>query len=452
MKRFCIILSLVTAVLGLSVSTPASAITNRDKSHVFNDTPFYDPDDTLACGADPSTEGGGTISLVGNDNEEKAFNFFVSKGLTKEQSAGIVGNLMQESNVNPKSNNTAAKPSGRSPSSIIPGVTWDGGGIAQWEGGRWTGDNGFLAFVAGKYDFAGHPQGNGKTWNILSVQLDYMWWELNHTQKGTLDAVKSKSTPAAAAQAFEVNYERAGQPEMANRVRYAEQAFARYGKNTPTSPAPTPNPTGDDTGNTTVNGDANTCSTGAQADTSDASGVFLGDTPCGDTRGTTQELAKRILACDRITFQTPQKRQYFQVVATSGTQPACGGVKISAKLLGILLSLTEKYQITLGVFASGHACNNGFHPKGMAVDLNGAKTLDGKTTTSNGGNRITYTETGASMTLLKNFYQDIGKLLSTTGGGGMGQQQCFHGPAPKVSGVVYFDDTCNHIHMDIGKR
>ena len=44
-----------------------------------------------------------SIDLNGNDNTEKTFRFFISKGLTKEQAAGITGNAIAESGVNPNS-------------------------------------------------------------------------------------------------------------------------------------------------------------------------------------------------------------------------------------------------------------------------------------------------------------------------------------------------------------
>src|SRR6476620_7954591 len=57
------------------------------------------------------------------NNPRTAFNYFVSKGLTQTQAAGIVGNLMQESSVMP----TAVQPGG------------PGRGIAQWSvGGRFN--------------------------------------------------------------------------------------------------------------------------------------------------------------------------------------------------------------------------------------------------------------------------------------------------------------------------
>src|SRR6185312_4315016 len=62
-------------------------------------------------------------ALSENANDKTAFEFFVNKGLTKTQAAGIVGNLDQESGMDPTI------------------FQYDGGpgrGIAQWSaGGRW---------------------------------------------------------------------------------------------------------------------------------------------------------------------------------------------------------------------------------------------------------------------------------------------------------------------------
>ena len=51
-----------------------------------------------------------TGTLEGSDNQQKVFNFFVSKGYTKEQAAGIVGNMMAESGVNPRHSSRAPPP------------------------------------------------------------------------------------------------------------------------------------------------------------------------------------------------------------------------------------------------------------------------------------------------------------------------------------------------------
>ena len=66
-------------------------------------TPFYDPN-AVACN---NTSNSGP--LVGSDNAQKVFNFFVSKGLTAEQAAGITGNGEAESGLNPTNTATFGK-------------------------------------------------------------------------------------------------------------------------------------------------------------------------------------------------------------------------------------------------------------------------------------------------------------------------------------------------------
>src|SRR5690349_1628456 len=75
-------------------------------------------------GCSGSIDGDDSLSEAAlSSAEHTAFNFFVSKGLTKFQAAGIVGNLMQESNVIPTAVQYGGGP---------------GRGIAQWSvGGRW---------------------------------------------------------------------------------------------------------------------------------------------------------------------------------------------------------------------------------------------------------------------------------------------------------------------------
>ncbi|MGH3056486.1 MAG: hypothetical protein ACRDL7_16045, partial [Gaiellaceae bacterium] len=98
----------------------------------------------------------------------------------------------------------------------------------------------------------------------------------------------------------------------------------------------------------------------------------------------------------------------------------------------------------------GHDCDGGFHPKGMAADFNGVNALDD---TDGTGRFITQGNFNSSK-ILRSFYSDMGNLLVQVGGGGMGQFECFAEPKPtKNSNVNYFPgDTCNHVHIDVGKR
>ncbi|MDN5727116.1 MAG: phage tail tip lysozyme, partial [Propionibacteriales bacterium] len=70
-----------------------------------------------------------TVAII-RANEKAAFDYFVAKGLTTVQAAGVIGNLDQESGMDPTISELSGGP---------------GRGIAQWSaGGRWdtyAGDN-----------------------------------------------------------------------------------------------------------------------------------------------------------------------------------------------------------------------------------------------------------------------------------------------------------------------
>jgi hypothetical protein len=213
-RHLSLFVSLLSIGALLLASSPAiAADKDYDTFCVLNDCSFYNP---YGCGP------GDFTPLVGNDNIEKAYNYFVAKGLQPYQSAGIVGNLIQESNVNPNSDNPAA--------------SGGGGGIAQWEGGRWNGENGLLNFA----------EERDRPWNDLGVQLDFIWHEMPGQHAGdvaalqavlpgatgatsALEAVSTSPDFTVAAVAFELTYERAGTPVMENRIEYAGQVVARYG-------------------------------------------------------------------------------------------------------------------------------------------------------------------------------------------------------------------------------
>lgn len=135
---------------------------------------------------------GGKINKV-NPNAVRALNYFMNKGLTREQSAGIVGNLMVESSMNTKALNP-----------------YSGAyGIAQWLGSRKTA-------LFNKY-------GNSPT---LDQQLDFIWHELNSSHSRGLRMLKQSNNPSdAAANAFGF-YEFSAGPQAAVRAMNAA------GKNT----------------------------------------------------------------------------------------------------------------------------------------------------------------------------------------------------------------------------
>lgn len=139
-------------------------------------------------------------------NEKTAFDFFVAKGLTKKQAAGIVGNFDQESGMDP-----TIKQYGGGP----------GRGIAQWSvGGRWdttSGDNEvhYTNVVLGvsRYDLEG--------------QLKFTWHELTDIGYG-YSSLKATTTVNSATTVFESKFEICGDCNTAARESFANAAYNKY--------------------------------------------------------------------------------------------------------------------------------------------------------------------------------------------------------------------------------
>ena len=95
------------------------------------------------------------LTSSGNGNEEKVWNFFKAKGVSDEATAGIMGNIYQESKFDP----TASEKGGT-------GRDDSGGyGLIQWTGGRRQ-----KLFDAAKEQ--------GKDVNDIDFQLNYLWNEV----------------------------------------------------------------------------------------------------------------------------------------------------------------------------------------------------------------------------------------------------------------------------------
>lgn len=157
-----------------------------------------------------SSSTSGASNYSGNSNAEKIWNFLRSKGFSKEATAGIMGNLQQESSLDPN----AKQKNGL------------GRGLAQWsEGERW---NSVLA----------KAQSMGKSEWDIEPQLEVLYDELNggdsatvsilNKSYGGLDGLKTMTDIQRAADAFEQSFERAGKPVMQNRYSYAQSIYDTY--------------------------------------------------------------------------------------------------------------------------------------------------------------------------------------------------------------------------------
>ena len=117
--------------------------------------------------------------------------YFVSKGLTRNQAKGIYGNLMQESRGN------------------IRAVSSDGNnsyGLAQWTGPRKQ----KLFSMYGPNPTA-------------RQQLDFLWWELNNTHKDALASLRRTNTVSDATRVFMNQFERPHKDyaNFSKRLKYA---------------------------------------------------------------------------------------------------------------------------------------------------------------------------------------------------------------------------------------
>ena len=148
----------------------------------------------------PSGPATNTADIKGNTNAEKAFNYFIDKGLSPAQAAGIVANLQAESGVKPGQHQ-------------IGGPAF---GIAQWEGGR---QDNLRAFA----------QAQGKPIDDLGMQLDFLWQELQGPENAAFNALKGATTPYDAAAIFENKFERPRDNHNAERGAIAQQVFAAFG-------------------------------------------------------------------------------------------------------------------------------------------------------------------------------------------------------------------------------
>lgn len=138
-------------------------------------------------------------------NDKPAYDFFVAKGLTNFQAAGIVGNLDQESGVNPSAVQYGGGP---------------GRGIAQWStGGRWdTSNPNVLAYAKSK----------GESATSLNLQLEFIWLELTTVGYGYTQ-LKATTNVTDATIVFMDKYEICGTCASSQRVSYAKSVLAAYG-------------------------------------------------------------------------------------------------------------------------------------------------------------------------------------------------------------------------------
>lgn len=142
-------------------------------------------------------------ATAAKSNNEVGYDFFVSKGLKGYQSAGVIGNLIQESGnpIDPRADQN-------------PGL---GKGIAQWsEGGRWD-------------ELIRYATRQGQSRYSLNLQLKFVWYELERYPLYGLSELRKAGSVREATKVFQDKFERCGQCDFSSRLRYAESVYDKYG-------------------------------------------------------------------------------------------------------------------------------------------------------------------------------------------------------------------------------
>jgi len=153
-------------------------------------------------------------ALIGNsegDNRALIHDFFKGHGVDEEHIAGITGALAAESSLIPNNVNPESGASG----------------LAQWLGPRKKAFHDYYGVDPDKAD--------------IYKQLDFLWYEMTHGEKGNLKRFNEAKTAPDSGEYFERDFERPGAADMDTQVRRARQGaqFSRYGTTAPDVEVPT---------------------------------------------------------------------------------------------------------------------------------------------------------------------------------------------------------------------
>lgn len=201
----------------------ASALTERQRLILNSGIYYYNSEGTtFACG--PGGGGGG--ELTGSDNAEKIWNYFINKGYTPEQTAGIIGNMQAESAVETtRLQNTRPGVITRAQDAESSRLGW---GLVQWT-------------PAGKMITFSRNEGTSyEQIETVEHQVDFLWRQLEGqlpgreapNEKSAGDHLKQQTTVAGAAASFMTKYERprdTSDSKVQGRVDLALDIMVRYG-------------------------------------------------------------------------------------------------------------------------------------------------------------------------------------------------------------------------------
>ena len=159
------------------------------------------------------------------NNATEFYGYFHSKGFTIESIAGMLGNLQQESNINPGMKQTSSASSG-----------W---GLIQWTPSS---------------NLTGYATAHGADWSTGEIQTQLMWDEIINGYGGQWIPKPAKGYPytgaefsqltdvAEACKAYLYERERAGVEALTKRLTYADNWYKYLTGVTPPTPPTPPTP------------------------------------------------------------------------------------------------------------------------------------------------------------------------------------------------------------------
>ena len=158
---------------------------------------------TTGCATNESRVEAAQVRIANNQNVAVAWNFYINKGFSEEAVAGILGNYMRESNMNPAIEEKGNK---------------IGYGLAQWSFTRRT-------------NLENYAKRNGLAVSNIYTQLNFSILEMSTvTNFGGLglQGFKNLKDVNYATEIFENHFEKPGVKASAERKAYAKAIYNQY--------------------------------------------------------------------------------------------------------------------------------------------------------------------------------------------------------------------------------
>jgi hypothetical protein len=170
------------------------------------------------------------MALKGNTAQERAWNFFMSKGVGEYGTAGIMASIRAESAFNPcnlqNSYNKKLNISDEDYTRLVdgnnyPGFVTDkaGYGYAQW------------TYYTRKQNLLNYAKQQGKSIGDEEMQLNFIWVELSGAYKGVLSKLKSAKSTREASDIVLTGYEKPNNQGLSakeERGGYAEEYYKQF--------------------------------------------------------------------------------------------------------------------------------------------------------------------------------------------------------------------------------